>query len=87
MGLVRAQGLASMQRHCSMPRRIRQAVFTTDRREQLRALLHQNPPTFGKPPGVWTLNLAAEVVGATWVPPSPVNSGTIRYVLATFHTR
>ena len=30
-------------------------------REQLRALLHRSPRTFGKPTGVWTLGLVAEV--------------------------
>jgi transposase len=32
--------------------------------EQLRALLHQSPRTFGKPTSVWTLELAAEVAWA-----------------------
>src|SRR5204862_7548952 len=36
--------------------------------EQIRAMLHQSPRTFGHPPSVWTMELAAEVTVAEGVP-------------------
>ena len=36
-------------------------VLTVAKREQLQAILHQSPRTFGKTQSVWTLKLLAEV--------------------------
>ncbi len=38
-----------------------QPVLTAEKREQVRAMLHQSPRNFGKPSSVWTLKLLAEV--------------------------
>src|SRR3984957_833448 len=37
------------------------AVWSSDRDDDLRALLHQSPRTLGKPTSLWTLPLAAQV--------------------------
>jgi transposase len=49
--------------------------------EQLRALLHQSPRTFGKPTSVWTLDLAAEVSVAEGITPERVRGETIRQAI------
>ena len=50
--------------------------------EQLRALLHQSPRTFGKPTSLWTLELAADVSVAQGLTPARVTGETIRATLA-----
>jgi transposase len=55
-----SRGLAALQRRSSRPHRIAVA-FPPEQAEELRDLLHQSPRNFGKPTGVWTLELAAEV--------------------------
>jgi hypothetical protein len=44
-----ARGLAALRRQSSAPHRTPHAVLTPARRQQLRALLHQSPRTFGQP--------------------------------------
>jgi transposase len=53
-------------------------IFDASRRDQLRALLHQSPRTFGKPTSIWTLALAAEVCLAEGITPHLVSDETIR---------
>src|SRR6266487_3011109 len=71
------RGLASLAARASRPH-ITPAVFDDQRRERLRALLHQSPRTFGKNTSVWTLNLAAEVSFAQDITPRQVSDETIR---------
>jgi 4-alpha-glucanotransferase len=54
------QGLTVLRRRSSAPQRPPHAAFDASRREQLRALLHQSPRSFGYPTSQWTLALAAE---------------------------
>src|SRR5260370_16747773 len=54
------RGLAALQPKSSRPHTTHE-VFDAQKREQLRALLHQSPRNFGKDTSVWTLDLAAEV--------------------------
>ncbi len=49
--------------------------------EQIRALLHRSPRTFGKPTGVWTMELAAEVSVAEGITPARVSGETIRQAI------
>jgi transposase len=49
--------------------------------ERLRALLHQNPRTFGEPTGIWTLELAAKIGFAQGVLPQSVTGEAIRLAL------
>jgi hypothetical protein len=64
----------------SRPHRFRVA-FDLARGEQLRALLHQSPRTFGKPTSVWTLELAADVSFEQGLTAERVSDETIRQTL------
>ena len=55
--------------------------------EQLRALLHQSPRTFGKPTSVWTLELAAEVSFAEGITAERVTGETIRQAILRLGVR
>jgi hypothetical protein len=55
--------------------------------EQLRALLHRSPRTFGKPTGVWTMELAAEVSVAEGITPARVSGETIRQAILRLGVR
>jgi transposase len=55
--------------------------------EQLRALLHQSPRTFGQPTGVWTMELAAEVGFAEGSTPERVSGETIRQAILRLGVR
>ena len=72
-----ARGLAALQPGSSRPLTAA-PIFDAARRDQLRALLHQSPRAFGKPTGVWTLALAAEVCYAEGFTPRRVSLETIR---------
>lgn len=74
------RGLAALRKGSSRPHRFRVA-FDLARGEQLRALLHQSPRTFGKPTSVWTLPLAAEVSWEQGLTPARVSGETIRMTL------
>jgi transposase len=55
--------------------------------EQLRALLHQSPRTFGKPTSVWTLELVAEVSFAEGITAERVSDETIRQAMRRLDVR
>src|SRR5215212_5743848 len=55
--------------------------------EQVRALLHQSPRTFGQPTGVWTLGLAAEVSFAEGITAERVSGETIRQAIRRLGVR
>jgi transposase len=55
--------------------------------EQLRALLHQSPRTFGKPTSVWTLELVAEVSFAEGITAERVSDETIRRAMGRLGVR
>src|SRR5207249_1232069 len=75
-----ARGVAALRQGSSRPRRIH-AAFDRARGEQLRALLHQSPRTFGQPTSVWTLELAAAVSCEEGLTPTRVSGETIRATL------
>src|SRR5262245_32202960 len=54
------EGAACLRRKSTRPKTIH-AAWPRGRDEDLRALLHQSPRTFGKPTSLWTLDLAARV--------------------------
>jgi transposase len=74
------RGLAALRKGSSRPHRFRVA-FDLARGEQLRALLHQSPRTFGKPTSMWTLELAADVSFEQGLTPERVSGETIRATL------
>ena len=81
------QGLAALPRHSSAPQRTPHAAFDAPRREQLRALLHQSPRTFGHPTSQWTLALAATTAYAEGLTPRPISGEAIRRALARLGVR
>lgn len=62
-------------------------AFDAEQAEQLRALLHQSPRTFGKPTSLWTLDLAAEVCFAQGITPTRVTGETVRATLVRLGIR
>jgi hypothetical protein len=81
------RGLAAGRRRSSAPPQTPPAVFTSARREQVRAMLHQSPRTFDTPTSLWTLDLAADVAYALGITPRRVSGETIRHALAALQTR
>ncbi len=77
---------ACLTRGSSRPRTIHRKVDEVAD-EQLRALLHQSPRTFGKPTSVWTLELAAEVSFAEGITTERVCGETIRQALLRLGVR
>jgi transposase len=55
--------------------------------EQIRALLHQSPRTFGKPTSIWTLDLVAEVSVAEGIIAERVSDETIRQAMGRLGVR
>jgi transposase len=81
-----ARGLACLGVPSSRPHTIHPA-FDAPRAEQLQALLHQSPRTFGRPTSVWTLDLAADVSFERGVTAERVTGETIRATLARLGVR
>ena len=79
-------GLASVHAQSRRPKRTR-LVLDAAKREQLRALLHQSPRTFGKPRSTWTLALAAEVCWQRGLTPYQVSLENIRQALKRLGVR
>jgi transposase len=74
-------GLAAcLRRGSSRPHTIHAKVDEVGR-EQIRALLHQSPRTFGKLTSVWTMELAAEVSFAGGITAELVSGETIRQAI------
>lgn len=71
---------ACLRRRSARPHTIHAAV-PPERAEELRALLHQSPRTFGKATSLWTLDLAAEVSFERGVTATRVTGETIRATL------
>jgi hypothetical protein len=76
------RGPTALTRRSSAPQRTPHAAFTPIQREQLRALLHQSPRTFGHPTSLWTLPLAAKVAYTAGLTARPVSGEAIRRALA-----
>ena len=77
---------ACLRRGSSRPHRLRVKVDAAVG-EQLRALLHHSPRTFGKPTSIWTLDLAAEVSFAEGITPERVTGETIRQAIQRLGVR
>lgn len=54
------RGLECLQKRRPIPVTM-QPVLNAEKRERVRAILHQSPRNFGKPSNLWTLKLLAEV--------------------------
>jgi transposase len=76
-----AQGLVALTRRSSRPQTDR-AAFSPPQAEQLKALLHQSPRTFGHLTSLWTLDLAAQVSFEKGLTAGLVSGETVRATLA-----
>jgi len=76
-----ANSLAALERGSSCPHTLQRA-FEPAQAEQLRALLHQSPRTYGKATSLWTLVLAAEVSFEQGLTAGRISGETIRATLA-----
>jgi transposase len=77
---------ACLTRGSSRPQTIHRKVDAVAD-EQLRALLHQSPRTFGKATSIWTLDLAAEVSFAEGITAERVSGETIRQAILRLGVR
>jgi transposase len=73
-------GLACLQAKPKAPHTVH-AAWPRERDEELRALLHQSPRTFGKPRSTWTLHLLAEVCHERGVTARQLTGEAIRCIL------
>jgi hypothetical protein len=80
------RGMSTLHPTSSRPHRPK-AVFDTQRRERLRALLPQSPRLYGRSTRVWTLALAAEVSYAPGLTSRQVSSAAIRLALKRLGVR
>jgi transposase len=74
------EGLGCLHAKPKTPKTIH-AAWPKCRDEDLRALLHQSPRTFGKPTSLWTLALAAQVCHEKGWTPRLLSGESIRLVL------
>jgi transposase len=63
------------------------AAFSTQSARKLKGMLHRNPRDFGKPSGLWTLDMAAEVSFERGLTTGRVSGETIRATLARLGVR
>jgi len=81
-----AAGLAALRPGSRRPHRAR-AAFDAAGGGALRDLLHRSPRDFGRPTGLWTLELAAEVSFERGITAGRVSGETIRATLARLGVR
>ena len=80
-----ACGLSVLKEGSSRPHRLR-TVFTAEKAEQLKDLLHRSPREFGKERGTWTLQLAAQVSFEQGLICEPVSQESVRRALKRLKT-
>jgi transposase len=71
-----ARGLACVQRGSHVPITV-EPVLHAEKREQVRAILHQSPRTFGQPASVWTLKRLAAVCHEQGLSDTPLSGPTM----------
>ncbi len=76
----------ALGKRSSRPKKIRTA-FDGERAERLREVLHRNPREFGKPTGLWTLEMAAEVSFEEGITQRRVTGETVRATLVRLGVR
>jgi hypothetical protein len=75
-----AEGLGCLDAKPKTPKTLH-TIWSTEHDDDLRALLHQSPRTFGKPTSLWTLPLAAQVCHEKGWTPRRLSGESIRLVL------
>jgi transposase len=78
-------GLAGMSKPSTRPKRV-EATLNATNAARLQHLQHQSPRTYGKPTGVWTLALAAQVCHAQGVTARCMRDATLRRALHRLQT-
>ncbi len=63
------------------------AAFCAEGARKLKEMLHRNPRDFGKPSGLWTLDVAAEVSFERGLTEKRVSGETVRATLARLGVR
>ena len=77
--------LACMSKQSTRPKSVEPTLHANNG-ERLQHLLHQSPRTYGKPTGVWTLALAAQVCHEQGVTARCMSDETIRRALQRLRT-
>ncbi len=80
-----ARGLGSLRRGSHRPKSAKPEL-DEGKRERLKEMLHRSPRTFGKPTGLWTLELAAEVAHERGLTAGRVSDETVRRALRSMGT-
>jgi hypothetical protein len=80
-----AQSVEGLARQSNRPKTV-EPVLDAARCERLQHLLHHSPRCYGKPTGVWTLALAAEVCYEQGVTERLMSDETIRRALQRLET-
>ncbi len=75
------EGLGCLSAKSSAPKRV-QAVWSQERDDELRELLHHSPRLFGKPRSTWTLQLLAEVCFEQGLTSRELSDEALRHTLA-----
>lgn len=78
-----SQGLDALKEGSSRPHHT-QSAFSAEQVEQLIAIVHRKPRTFGKPTSLWTLDLLAQVSYEQGLSRQLVTGETIRATLTHF---
>jgi transposase len=82
---LNTSGLACVSKQSTRPKRVEPTLNATNG-ERLQHILHQSPRTYGKPMGVWTLALAAQVCHEQGVTARCLSDETIRRALQRLRT-
>jgi transposase len=80
-----ANGVACVAKHSTRPKSVA-PMLDAPQCERLQHLLHQSPRTYGKPTGVWTLALAAEVCHEQGITERVLSDESIRRALQRLQT-
>jgi transposase len=79
------QGMAGLEKQSNRPKTV-EPMLDAAHCDRLQHLLHQSPRLYGKPTGVWTLALAAEVCYEQGVTERLMSEDTIRRALKRLET-
>src|SRR5947208_2675695 len=82
---LNTKGVEGLRKQSNRPKTV-EPTLDAAHCERLQHILHQSPRTYGKPTGVWTLALAAEVCYAHGVTERLMRDETIRRALKRLET-
>src|SRR5207244_5368234 len=79
------RGMAGLAKQSNRPKTV-EPVLDAARCDRLQHILHQSPRLYGKPTGIWTLALAADVCYEQGVTECLMSDETIRRALKRLET-